>query len=213
MTSNMSQTVWIEAQQQWVSSQDLSYHPCLKVRILQPFGWPTSAWGISSTWATFRQIHMQTAELLLQDGWGHWSIVVEVFHFLVIHRSYCSQPLFKEETSWWTFVKLAGISNTLKGISSFLTWHNHHPNKHVIFFMVLSTKQIHLCPCPFSSTFTYMFIAPGGHKILPPVLRCVSKLEQGRSVPVLTSEHLWNCWYGALERSWLWPQRLNKAQL
>lgn len=139
ITSDMSQTVWIEAQQQWVSSQDLSYHPCLEVRsqpgVLQAFEWSTSAWGSNSTWATFPEIHMQG--LLLQEVWGHWSIVVEVFYFLVMRRSLCSQPLLKQETSWWTFAKVTGISNIsnthLKGISWFL-WHNHHPTKYQIVF-------------------------------------------------------------------------------
>lgn len=154
---------------------------------------------------------MQTAELFLQEGWGHWIIVVEVFLFLSDAQLFVFTAPFQARDLMMDFCKSDWHFQHLKG--NFLLSVTQTPSHQTSnFFIVVSTRQIHLCPCPFPSTFTYIFIAPGGHKILPPALRCLSKLEQGRSVRVLASEHLWNCWYGALERSWLWPQRLHKAQ-
>lgn len=135
---------------------------------------------------------------------------VGALKLLVIPRPFCSYPLFTHHKGSCDghLQNWVAISDTLKGISLFL-WHNLNSTTHL---MAGSTRQVHLYPCPFPSTFTYMFIAHGGHKILPPALGCVSKVEQGRSVPVGTPEHQWDCWYKALERRWLWPQRLNKAQ-
>lgn len=119
MISDMSQTVWIEAQQQWVSSWDLSYHPCLKVRsrpgVLQPFEWRTSAWGSNSTWATFSEIHMQTAELFLQEGWGHWIIVVEVFLFLSDAQLFVFTAAFQARDLMMDFCKSDWHFQHLKG--------------------------------------------------------------------------------------------------
>lgn len=68
--------------------------------------------------------------------------------------------LFNQETSWWTFAKVTGISNIsnthLKGISCFL-WHNHHPTKHQIVFYgfyksicvpVPFLLPLHICSLP-----------------------------------------------------------------